>query len=137
IYPAYSYAGNQDGFSGSVSLSIKVKNIDKVSLVIEKSTESGATTVSGVRFEVDKPEKYREEARDLAIKNAREQAEKISKNLGIKLGKITNMVESSPNNYYPVFSERSMSSGGGGSSPNIEPGTQTVSSTVTLFFEKK
>lgn len=137
IYQGYDHAGNIDGYNGNASLSIKVRNISLVSSVIEKATEAGANTIDGTRFTVDKPEKYREQARDLAIKNARKQAEKIAKNLGIRLGKVTNIIESSPSNLYPVYEGKTMIGLGGAGSADIESGTQTVTSVVTLFFEKR
>jgi uncharacterized protein len=126
------------GYNGNVTISIKVKDIQKIARVIEETTKAGANQIQGTRFVVDNPQKYRDEARDEAIKNAKEQAEKLSKTLGIKLGRITNMYESSDAGS-PIGLKRdvAMSYAGGAGSPEIEPGTQTVTSVVTLYFEKK
>ncbi len=141
IYPSYKYenSGNKiDGYNGNATIEIKVRNPQMVSRVIETVTSAGANQIQGSRFVVDKPELYREEARNTAIKNAKDQAQKMAKNLGIKLGKITNIVESSPNDQ--IYSKSLPISGGGGivesSSANIEPGSQTITSVVTLYFEK-
>ena len=85
---------------------------------------------------VSQPELYREQARNAAIKNAKDQAVKIAKNLGIKLGKVTNMVESSSNTPSYYSKALPVSGGGMGGGINIEPGSQTVTSEVTLYFEK-
>ena len=63
------------------------------------------------------------------------EAQKIAKDLGIKLGKITNIVESSPDN--PVFYSKSIPISGGGGDVALEAGSQTITSVVTLYFEKK
>ncbi|MDO9028535.1 MAG: SIMPL domain-containing protein [Candidatus Roizmanbacteria bacterium] len=141
IYPSYKYENNEnklDGYNGNATIQIKVRDPQLASKVIETATTAGANQIQGSRFVVDKPELYREEAREKAIKNAKEQAEKMAKNLGIKLGKITNIVESIPNQ--PVLYKTMMAEGigaGGGGSANIEPGSQTITSVVTLYFEKK
>ena len=127
------------GYTGNATVAIKLKDTSKASQVIEKVTAAGANNVGSPRFSVDKPEKYREEARNKAIANAKEQAEKLAKQLGIKLGKITNMVEGGGS--YPMYDRAyggaAMNAEMKSEPPVIEEGTQTVSSTVTLYFERK
>jgi len=143
IYPSYSYDRNENkisGYNANVSISIKLKKTALVAKVIEDATAVGANQVQGVSFSVDKPEKYREEARNKAIENARDQASKLASTLGIKLGKVSNIVESS--NQSPIYLDRSakmLSSTGVGSAPapEIEAGSQTITAVVTLYFEKK
>lgn len=140
IYPKQTYDkdGNSQitGYSGSVNIRIKVKDIFLLSKIIDEITTAGANEIYGISYEIDNPDKFQEEARKIAIENAKQQAKKLAQDLGIKLGKITNIVEgnSGDNNrvYLPV-------TGGGDlqKSVSIEPGTQTIISTVTLYFEKK
>jgi len=142
VYPNYNYKDGENsikGYGGNATIEIKVIDTELVSQVIEKVAESGANQIQGVRFAIDKPENYREKARDKAIENAKIQAKKLASDLGISLGKITNIVESSPaqisNDYLP---RAAGVSGLGEDAPmvEIEEGIQTVSSTVTLYFEK-
>jgi uncharacterized protein YggE len=142
INPNYKYENNEnrvDGYNGNVTVEIKVRDPQMASKVIETVTGAGANQIQGSRFVVDKPELYREEARNAAIKNAKEQAQNLAKNLGIKLGKVVNIVESSPGQTIPVayakFAEGM--GGGGGGGPVVEQGSQTLTSVVTLYFEKK
>lgn len=142
VSPAYDYFPNTEnkitGYNGNASVIVKLKDVKLATQVLAEATKVGANQVGSTRFEVSDPQKYREEARNKAIENAKKQAEKLSKDLGIALGKITNIVESSPGQVYPVYgrAESAMvkidSSG-----PDLSPGTQTVTSTVTLYFEKK
>jgi uncharacterized protein len=144
VSPSYTYDNNQNkitGYNGNVTIEIKVKDPQLAAKVIEEATTAGANQIQGSRFVVDKPEIYREQVRNIAIQNAKDQAEKMAKSLGIKLGKITNIVESSPtdNTVVPYAAKAlSISSDrmGGGSNAVIEPGSQTITSVVTLYFEK-
>ncbi len=141
IYPNYKYENNDnkiDGYNGNATIEIKVRDPQLASKVIETVTAAGANQIQGSRFVVGKPELYREEARNAAIKNAKDQAQKIAKDLGIKLGRITNIVESSPDSPV-VYSNKALlvTSGGGGGGPELEAGSQTITSIVTLYFEKK
>lgn len=142
ISPGYSYQPNREnkitGYNGSASVIVKLSDAKLASEVIAKATEAGANQINGTRFVVDKPEKYREVARNKAIENAKAQAAKLSGELGISLGKIVNMVESTSGNQpYPIYDKMAASAPAGSEGPALEPGTQEVSSTVTLYFEKK
>jgi len=108
--------------------------------VIEEATKAGANQIDNTRFIVDNPAVYREEAK--AIQNAKDQAEKIAKSLGIKLGKVTNVVESLSNGANPqydrMYSAKNIPlTGGCGGSVALESGFETVISMVTLYFKKR
>ena len=141
IRPDYEYDGKSNkisGYNGDVTVTIKTKKLIQISKIIELATKAGANQIQGVEFTIDKPENYREQAREAAIKNAKEEAQKLANKLGIKLGKVTNIVESGSDSYPPLSNySAKLSSAGGGESATIEPGSQTITSTVTLYFEKK
>lgn len=141
IYPSYEYDGRANkisGYNGNVTITIKTKKLTLVSKIIESATKAGANQIQGVRFTIDKPETYREKAREEAIKNARQQAQKLANKLGIKLGKVVNIIESTPDTVQPLYRSAAIGLGGAeDSSASIEPGSQTITSTVTLYFEKR
>ncbi len=141
VYPTYTYENNTSritGYDGNATITVKTKKTESVPHIIEEATKAGANQINNTRFVVDNPAIYREEARSKAIKNAKDQAEKIAQSLGIKLGKVTNVVESlsGGSNTQDIMYSAKMS-GGGGSAPSIETGSETVTSTVTLYFEKR
>src|SRR3989344_5992183 len=138
INPSYDFTpngrNNISGYTGNASLVITVRKQELVSQVITAATEAGANQVYNSGFTVDDPSKYREEARNKAIQNAKDQAQKLSKELGIKLGKVVNIVESTPGHDGIVPFLRSEAGLGG--APDLQPGSQTITSVVTLYFEK-
>lgn len=143
IYPDYNYdnkANKISGYNGSVSISIKVKDKKITSKVIEEATKAGANQINGLRYAIENPNTLREKARQKAIDNAKLEAEKLAKTLGIRLGKIVNIVESGSTNdgMQPMYAAKSLGMGGmAESAPMLEEGSQTISSTVTLYFERK
>lgn len=145
IYPDYNYdnkaANKISGYNGSVSISIKVKDKKITSTVIEEATKAGANQINGLRYAIENPNTLREKARQKAIDNAKLEAEKLAKTLGIKLGKIINIVESgssSDDGMRPMYAAKSLGMGGmAESAPVLEEGSQTIYSTVTLYFERK
>lgn len=141
VYPNYSYENNKStisGYDGTATVSVKTKDTEQVSAIIETATNAGANQINNTRMVVESPEKYREVAREKAIQNAKDQANKVAKTLNIKLGKVTNMIESTSGGgslfQGGAYAAREMGGGGG---PTLEAGTETVTSVVTLYFEKK
>lgn len=141
VNPTYNYStGGQNtiaGYSGNATLSIKVKDTNKLPDVITAATNAGANQIYDTQYVIQKPEKYQEEARNKAIANAKEQAQKLASQLGIRLGKIINISESSQDSYNPMpMAKQTLNMAGGGVAPDLQPGNQTVTSTVTLYFQK-
>ncbi len=149
INPNYDYSergtGEISGYNGNATVSVKVDDISKLPEIIQAGTEGGANEVMGTNYSIEEPEKYQREARDLAIENAKAEAQRLAGQLGIKLGKIVNIVESSSGvGPVPMFygKEAAMSldtraGGNVGITPDLQPGSQTITSTVTLYFEKR
>lgn len=145
INPNYDYTnggnGRIIGYNGNTTVTIKVKDTSLLPQVIEAGTKGGANQVMGTNYTIDKPEVYQEQARQKAIDNAKEQAQKLANQLGIRLGKVVNIIESSGNGPVPMYYEKSAvmmdSAGSNAPVPDLQPGTQTITSTVTLYFETR
>ena len=137
INPSYDYnKGNViNGYNAYASTTIKTSKTELAPQIVSRATAAGANQINGVQYSVKDPAKFREGARKKAIENAKEQAQKLSQELGIKLGKITNIVESTPYDNSPVYYKAAAAEAGGGAGgPDIEPGSQEISSVVTLYF---
>jgi len=143
IYPTYIYENEINrinGYDGNATITVKTKKTDMVPLIIEEATKAGANQINNTRFVVGDPASYREVAREKAIKNAKDQAQKLANSLGIRLGKVTNITESLSGGasiQYPMSYAKMSDIGGGGSTPTLESGSETITSVVTLYFEKR
>src|SRR5258708_2783204 len=96
INPSYDFAGGVqkvNGYLANTNLIIKVKEIDKINNVIDIATKNGANQVSGISFSVLDKSKLENEARQKAVNDAKEKAERGSKIAGFKLGKLINYTE--------------------------------------------
>lgn len=117
-YPQYDYKpnctgmycveGNRElsGYEVSQSIEVTVRNIDQAGEVLGLLGQSGATELSGPYFEIDDPSVYQQEARNLAIEDARKEAEIIADNLGVRLGKMVDFYESAGGYPMPYMSAR-------------------------------
>lgn len=143
ISPNYNYTtggnGQISGYNGNATVTVKVHDTSKLPQVLTSSTKAGANQIIGTNYSIENPENYREEARSKAIANAKEQAQKIANSLGVHLGKAVNIVEST-GNQGPIpmaYGKSEALMMGGGAAPDLQPGTQTITSTVTVYFEKR
>lgn len=140
INPNYNFDGGRNniiGYYGNATLTVKVRDTKTLPKIITAATDAGANQVYNTGYAVEDPAKYREQARDKAIQNAKEQAQKLATQLGIKLGRVVNIVESAPQGG-PISILRAAPEGlGGATLPELQPGTQTIASVVTLYFERK
>jgi uncharacterized protein YggE len=143
VYPQYDYATPTQkitGYQVSTDYEVTVKDFDKVNDVVVAGTAAGANMVGNVSFDLNEGTKTEKmnEARALAVKDAKGRAEGLAKAAGITLGKIINVSENQNNNIIrpmalPV-------SGGGGpdksvTQPDIQPGQTELDVTISLSYE--
>lgn len=143
LNPIYDYTtGGQvfRGFEASQSLTVKVRDLDKVSDVLGAATGAGANQAGGVNFTVDKPEAKQAEARAMAITQAKEKAEELAKQLGVHLGDISGFSEGGNGYMPPIMMMKNEAYGRGGAadvaqSIPLPAGEQDVQVTVSITYE--
>ncbi|MBI2028926.1 SIMPL domain-containing protein [Candidatus Gottesmanbacteria bacterium] len=115
------------------TVEIKLRDVTRAGEFTDLLSENGANNIYGPNFTVDDTDNVDNALLTDAIADATEKAQTIAKSSNRKLGKILNVSEGgvSGNTYYAMESRMQ---GGGGGAP-VEPGTQTVSKTVTVTFE--
>lgn len=114
------------------TIEIKLRNVDQASGLAGLLTKSGANNVYGPNFTFDDTSEAATALFDAAIQNAKEKAMKVAAGSGATLGKVLSVTEAGASQQ-PVFYAK-MEGGGGGGAP-IEPGSGTVTKTVTVTFE--
>ena len=149
IYPRYDYVQNSTlypytgkqvlaAYVVSQTVEVKIRDISKAGEILTGVGEFGVTDVSGLTFSVDNDQVIKDQARDLAIIDAKTQAETLAKSLGVKLVKITNFSE---NGNYPVYYEMNKSmaltAGSDRAVPQVPMGENKITSNVSITYEIK
>lgn len=156
VYPQYNYSkpcplgvpensyypcvGEQkiSGYQVNQLFEVKVRDLGKVSTILDGLVTAGANQVNSLGFKVDNEEKLKEEAREMAIKDAKRKAEQLEGELGINLGKIVNYNEGG---YYPVYFKaevaRDQAGGYGEGGPSIPVGENEIIVNVTITYQIK
>ena len=144
IYPRYEWR-NQTlyypsgervlvGYEVHQSLQVKIRDMGKVGVIIQAATESGANEVGSLQFTIEEQDELKSQAREEAISEAKEKAEELAFQLGVKLVGVSSFNESG---YVPLYSvaERMEGIGGAGGGPTIETGENKIEVTVNITYK--
>lgn len=126
------------GYEVSQTVTLTVRDMEKVSSVIDILAQSGVTETQGPNFVIDKEDVLKAQARKQAILNARTKAEVLAKDLGVSLVRIVSFSEDGGQPPYygggirtAMFSKDSVQEG----SPEIPKGEEKIISRVTVTYE--
>lgn len=143
IYPDYNYTQDKGqqliGYRVSNSLSIKIRDLNKISDVLSLAGKYGATEVSGLSFTIDEPENLKSQARDKALLDAKVKADHLANVLGVRLGGVITYNEyegGSGELYQPkVMYATDMGGLGGGGPAAVSGGSKDVIMNVNVTYE--
>lgn len=126
------------GYQVNQSFELKVRDLQKVSTMLDGLVTAGANQVNNLGLQIDDIEKVKIQARELAIKNAKEKAKTLRRQLGLRLGKLVNYYEGGG---YPMYLKAEAAFdgrggiGGGGPAPAMPVGENEVIVNVTLTYQ--
>lgn len=139
LNPAYDYYdGRQQeaGYEATQNVKITVRDISKVSTILDAAVAAGANQVQNVQFSVSEQNTTKDAARNQAIANAQSKAQTLADQLGVRLGKVLSFSESASGNAgYPVPMYDRSESGGGLGGATVPEGEQSLESTVTIQYQ--
>lgn len=142
LAPRYEYDENKEksfisGYTLTQTILVKVRDLSKVAKILGGLPEFGINQISSITFEVDDPDKYLADARQKAFEKAKEKAQQLANQNGVKLGKLISFYEYG--NPYPIDYRYIETKGLGGAGapviPSIEPGTQEITVQVSVNYE--
>lgn len=125
------------GYQASRSFSVKVRAADAAGDISQGLGNLAVSNLTGPNFVVDEDDAVKAEARTKAIANAKEKADQIAKDLGIKVKRVVSFYEDQP-----YMTSRSMMESksmdmtvGSAAAPMLPTGENKYVSTVTVVFE--
>lgn len=126
------------GYEVSEYVSVKVRDLAKAGEIVKGVGDLSISDISGPNFSIEKEEEFKAQARKMAIVEAKEKAEVLAKDLGVKLVRIVNFSENG--NYpMPMYAKRTMAedsvSSGSALSPELPTGESKITSNVSITYE--
>lgn len=102
--PRYDWSDGERQFRGytvNQSISVTLRDIDRAGDIISLLIDNGATSLSGPSFEIENEELYERRARTAAIDAAKQKAQELADDLGVKLVRIVSFNENGEGISYP------------------------------------
>lgn len=139
VEPNYDFSSGQKitGYTASQDVQVKLTSLDKVNQTLDTVTGNGANVVGGVSFGFSDTfsQKLQDQARQIAVTQAKQKAQSLANAAGIHLGQIVNVTENNPAPL-PIVHPLALSAQPSQSQPTqVTPGQNTVSSTITLSYQ--
>jgi uncharacterized protein YggE len=135
VYPEYSYPASGTptlyGYRATQSFDITIRSATTAGAVVDAIVEAGRDNlqVNGVSPFVLSREKVTETARIAAVKKAKAKAASYAKLLGVKLGRVIYLDETSTPTAYPIYTATAKA---GSAETLVDLGEQKVSVSVTV-----
>lgn len=117
----------------SQQMTVKVRDITKVSSLLETLGQNGATNVYGPNFAMDEQENLKSEAREKALAQIEKKAADLAEKLGVRLERVIGYSEYTNDGAYPMYAYAREGMGGGG--PAVSPGSVDLTLNVTVTYK--
>jgi len=148
VEPRYKTDYQKKNFLGyfvSNTMAVTVTDPDKLEELVERLLAAGIENIEGIDFQVTAFKQFREQARELALKAAKEKAEKMAAVLGRAIGAATQISEgyggwSGWRGNRQAMSQnviQEVPDGGGEAPGTIALGKISIRANVTVVFELK
>lgn len=138
LQPRYDYrdrnAPKIANYEARNTVTAKSEDLDSVGAMLDALVKAGVNNINGVQFSISDPKTALSEAREKAIKEAREKAEAMASAAGVKLGPLLDINE---NNFNPSPRPMMMSARMEVASDAVTPiaaGEQSMQVTVNLVY---
>ena len=143
ISPEYDYEAGRRVFKGhkvTRSAHIRLRDLDKLDALLQKSIEAGAMRVSSFQLLSSEEEHLREEAFRLASAAAKKRAASLAREFGVRIGKVLRIKQF--DSRYDAFEFMGELGGFGGygmaaepEEPRYLPGRVNISASVAVEFD--
>lgn len=125
------------GYEVRHTIEVKARDLGKTDVLLSGVVTAGANEVGAIQFKIDNEESVIAKARKEAIEDAKDKAESLAQDLGVKIVRIAGYSEGGFPPVYTAYAKEGYGMGGDGmqSSPRIEPGEQEIRAFVNVTYE--
>jgi len=131
--PNINGTSHVNGYQASQSLSVKVRDLDKLGPVIDAGVAAGATSVGGISFSLADPTAATDQARQMAVADAHKRAQSLATAAGVTLGAPISVTEESATQP-PVYYAAGAAADKASAATPVQVGTTDVTVTVDVVY---
>jgi len=128
-------------YSVEKTIGIKVRQVGNFETVLSGLLTNGVNTVHGIQFRTSELRKHRDSARQMAIRAAREKADALAGELGVKRGRVYQITENSGGGWWNQRGQamlqntsQNVGEASGSADGTFSVGQISVSATVNVSF---
>lgn len=137
--PRYDYPNQVRQISGydmNRSIHITLRNVAKLDELLSNETKVGVNVVGQTQFQLSDLKAKKAQARTNAIKDAKEKAQQLARDLGVQVGKAYSISEQTISQPVPMFRAMSAKAADGGdNAPVFSLGEETIEANIYVQFE--
>ena len=123
-------------FVAEQTFTVTVRDLGKLDGLLQSLIHAGGNSIDSIRYETSDLRKYRDQARELAVKAAREKAQALAAALGQEIGKAQYIEEVPANQYSGATQNRVYAyDGDSRSTGSTAAGQNSISASVVVSFE--
>src|SRR5664279_3548018 len=140
LQPTYDYNNGTNppritGFQMSNSVTVTVRDLDKLGDAIDNTLAAGATSLDGVSFRVDNQTAAEAQARQAAMAEAKSKADTLAAAAAISIGGVASITETSAPIQYPIpYALGAASAPDAKVATPVQAGTTDVTITVAVVY---
>lgn len=145
-YRNSSYAREIEGYSVRRGYAVTLKDPKLLEKLVDTALKNGANEIGGIAFETTELRKFRDQARQMAVKAAKEKAEALAGELDCKVGRPTRITEGG-GSIWGGYNRISLANGFQNAAQNVQGGGEggetmplgkiAVQASVSVTFELK
>jgi hypothetical protein len=136
LHPEFDYANGRQTFRNYLArntVEVRLDDIDRVGVVIDAASSGGATTITGIRFDVRNRAALERDALRQAVADARARAEAAAAGAGATIDRILRVEEGgAPEPPRPMMRMAQEATVAGNVATPVEPSTIEIEARVTL-----
>ncbi|MDP5253934.1 SIMPL domain-containing protein [Vibrio sp. HB161653] len=136
VTPQYHYPKSGEaelvGYRATRIMTVEVAEVDKLDQYLNVALSNGMNQVDNVQLKVKRESEFRQQARMLAIEDAKNQAEVLAKGFGYRLGGVWEINYQQPRNLQPIVQRQSTARS---SAAQFNDPTISITDQVSVVFK--
>jgi uncharacterized protein len=116
---------------------VTVRDLSKLGQILDVVVQNGANAINGITFDVLDKTKALAQVRQMAVTDARQQAQQLADAAGVKLGDLVSLNVSTSNSPVPAFGGKGGVSANAAAPVSVSAGQMVLSMDANLVYEIK
>ncbi|MEI6222455.1 MAG: SIMPL domain-containing protein [bacterium] len=138
LQPKYDWGSGKStlvGYTLQQNIEVTVRDISKAGDIFSEAANLGGNSMGNIRYEFSNIDDLKQQARKVALDNAKAKAEDLAKTAGISLGRLISFTENTVNSPSPLYDLGTVKSlSVTTDAPTVQAGSQDITAQLSVTF---